>query len=389
MKHIWQEHKKQVVKDIRNFFLWLLSVAVVSLGLLSAVFYHYTGDLLGFFKLVRTFQLIDTNYAGNIPKQDLLNGALEGIVAKLGDKHSLYLDGEQFKDFSSQMTGSFAGIGVYISAAQEGALINDIIDDSPAHDQGLQRGDVIVAINGKATAGMKLEDISNAVRGPEGSQVTITIRRNGVDTDYMLTRRKIHVKTVAGQMVEGTDIGYIRVAVFSETTGEEFTKQFNDLKQQGMKKMILDLRDNPGGLVDQATNVASNFVPKNSTIMSYTDSTGHDKAYTAQGTDELIPMVVLINGNSASASEIVAGDVQDLQLGTIVGVKSYGKGTVQGVYPVGDDAAVKLTVAKYKTAKGRQIDGEGITPDVIVELQPGDTVDYQFEKAMEILKNQQ
>ena len=389
MKHIWKEHKLKLINDIVNGFLWIISVVVVSLVIIAGTFYHYTGDAFGFFKMLRTFQLIESNYAGTVPKQELLNGALEGIVKKLGDKHSIYLDGEQFKDFSSQMTGSFAGIGVYISSADEGALINGIIDDSPAHDQGLQRGDLIVAIDGKATAGMKLEDISNAVRGPEGSNVTITIRRNGADTDYTLTRRKIHVNTVAGQMVEGTDIGYIRIAVFSETTGEEFTKQFNELKQQGMKKMILDLRDNPGGLVDQATDVASNFVPKNSTIMSYTDSTGHDKAYTAQGTDDRIPMVVLINENSASASEIVAGDVQDLQLGTLVGVKSYGTGTVQGVYPVGNEAALKLTVAKYKTAKGRQIDGEGITPDVIVELQPNDTVDYQLEKALDILKNQQ
>lgn len=387
MKQIWQDHKQQFVRDLRRAAVWLLSVLVAAVVIVGGVSYVILGDSLGLFRLVQTFYIVESHYAGTIPKGALLNGALEGAVAKLGDKHSMYLDGEDFQNFTSQMSGTFAGIGVYISSVPEGALIADTIDDSPAQVAGLQRGDLIVAIDGKNTAGMALEDISKAVRGAEGTTVSVTIRRNGADTTYTLTRQKVHVKTVAGQMVEGTDIGYIRIAIFSENTGAEFTKQFQALKDQGMKKMILDLRDNPGGLVDQATDVASNFVPPNSTIMSYTDSSGHSKAFTAEGTDDRIPMVVLINENSASASEIVAGDVQDLQLGTIVGVKSYGKGTVQGVYPIGDDNALKLTVAQYHTAKGRQIDGTGIEPDVVVTLQPGDTVDHQLEKALEILKN--
>lgn len=387
MKHIWQDHKAAFWRDVRRIVVWVLSVFVVAVGAIGFASYALFGDAMGLLKLMQTMYVVQSHYAGTIHKGDLLNGALEGMVAKLGDKHSVYLDGEQFQDFTSQMSGTFAGIGVYISSAPEGALIADTIDDSPAQAAGLQRGDLIVAIDGKNTAGMKLEDISNAVRGAEGTKVSVTIRRDGADTTYDLTRQQVHVKTVAGQMVEGTDIGYIRIAIFSENTGDEFTKQYQALKDQGMKKVIIDLRDNPGGLVDQATAVASNFVPKDSTIMSYTDSSGHSKSYTANGTDDLLPLVVLVNENSASASEIVAGDVQDLGLGKIVGVKSYGKGTVQGVYPIGKDNALKLTVAQYKTAKGRQIDGIGIEPDVVVTLQPGDTVDYQLEKAVEILKN--
>ena len=194
------------------------------------------------------------------------------------------------------------------------------------------------------------------------------------------------MQTVGGQMIEGTDIGYIRVAIFSENTGEEFDKKFEELRGQGMNKFILDLRDNPCGLVDQATAVASHFVPPDSTIVSYTDRNGHDQAFTATGREDRIPMVVLVNGNSASASELVAGDVQDLQLGQVIGTKTYGKGTVQGIYGLGKDSAVKLTVAKYKTTKGREIDGVGVIPDIEVELQPGDTEDRQFEKALEVLK---
>lgn len=382
-----KNNKQEWRKHIKFACIWILSVMLAAAGMTAGFSYAYLGDPGGFLKIVRTLHLIEYYYAGDTQKQELLNGALEGMVAKLGDRHSMYLDGEAFSDFTNQMTGSFAGIGVYISTCEEGALINGIIDDSPAQEQGLQRGDVILAVDGKPAAGMKLEDISRAVRGPEGSAVAVVIRRSGADTTYSLERRRIHVPTVMGEIADGTDIGYLRIALFSENTGEEFTKKYNELKEKGMKKMILDLRDNPGGLVDQATHVASNFVPPGSTIMSYTDSTGREQSYVAPGTEDIIPIVVLINENSASASEIIAGDVQDLKLGTIVGVTSYGKGTVQGVYSIGDDNALKLTVAKYKTAAGRTIDGTGITPDAVITLQPGDTEDYQLKKAMELLQN--
>ena len=169
-------------------------------------------------------------------------------------------------------------------------------------------------------------------------------------------------------MVDGTDVGYIRVAVFSDGTADDFTKEFTKLREQGMNKLILDLRDNPGGIVEQAVGVASNFVPPNSTIVSYTEQDGKVDQYTAQGTDDPIPIVVLVNENSASASEIVAGAVQDMKLGPIVGVKTYGKGTVQGVFPLSQQSAVKVTVAKYRTTNGREIDGVGIEPDVVVPL---------------------
>ena len=152
--------------------------------------------------------------------------------------------------------------------------------------------------------------------------------------------------------------------------------------------MILDLRNNPGGLVDQAVEVAGNFVPQGSTVVSFTSSDGNTQTYTASGTGDTIPMAVLINENSASASEIVAGAVQDLGLGKIIGVRSYGKGTVQGVYGISNDDAVKLTVAKYHTANGREIDGAGIEPDIMVQLQPNDTTDYQLQKAIDVLKEE-
>ena len=365
---------------------WGLFTAACSVLLLVGLFYYYTGTPVGFIKFFRTLHVVEQNFPGAVDKQDLLNGALEGIVKKLGDKHSIYLDGDDFQAFSDQTSGSYAGIGVYIGSSEEGTIVAGVMDDSPAAEAGVQRGDLIQAINGTSTKGMSLEDISKTIRGPVDTTVTLTLGRNGESQEMAITRRQIHMKTVGGQMIEGTDVGYIRVAIFSENTGEEFTRQYQELRKQGMKRMILDLRNNPGGIVDQAVAVASNFVPKDSVIVSFTSRSGDESEYKANGSGDTIPLVVLINENSASASEIVSGAIQDLKLGPVIGTKSYGKGTVQGVYPIDSDDAIKLTVAKYRTASGREIDGVGIQPDIEVQLQPNDPEDYQYEKALEVVQ---
>lgn len=381
-------HKKKLSALLYKAFLWILSVLIAILVLFMSLSYYLMGDWLGGFKLYRTLYVVETYFADSVDKKKLFDGAVKGIVSTLGDKHSVYMAGDEFKDFKDQMSSSYAGIGVYIGSTDEGALIAGVIEDSPASEAELKRGDIIVAIDGTSTIGMKLEDISQKIRGPVDTKVTLTIREDGTDKDVTLTRRQIHMKTVVGQMVEGTKIGYIRIGVFGEDTGSEFTKEYQALREQGMEKFILDLRNNPGGLVDQAVEVAGNFVPQGSTVLSFTGSDGTMKTYTTSGTGDVIPMAVLINENSASASEIVAGDIQDLGLGKIIGVRSYGKGTVQGVYGISDEDAVKLTVAKYHTANGREIDGVGIEPDIEVRLQPNDAVDYQLQKALDVLQEE-
>lgn len=379
--------KKNMFQMLFRAIAWGLFTAACSVLLLVGLFYYYTGTPVGFIKFFRTLHVVEQNFPGAVDKQDLLNGALEGIVKKLGDKHSIYLDGDEFQAFSDQTSGSYAGIGVYIGSSDEGTIVAGVMDDSPAAEAGVQRGDLIQAINGTSTKGMSLEDISKTIRGPVDTTVTLTLGRDGGSQEVAITRRQIHMKTVGGQMIEGTDVGYIRVAIFSENTGEEFTRQYQELRKQGMKRMILDLRNNPGGIVDQAVAVASNFVPKDSVIVSFTSRSGEESEYKANGSGDTIPLVVLINENSASASEIVSGAIQDLKLGPVIGMKSYGKGTVQGVYPIDSDDAIKLTVAKYRTASGREIDGVGIQPDIEVQLQPNDPEDYQYEKALEVVQN--
>lgn len=258
--------KKHMFQMLFRAIAWGLFTAACSVLLLVGLFYYYTGTPVGFIKFFRTLHVVEQNFPGAVDKQDLLNGALEGIVKKLGDKHSIYLDGDEFQAFSDQTSGSYAGIGVYIGSSEEGTIVAGVMDDSPAAEAGVQRGDLIQAINGTSTKGMSLEDISKTIRGPVDTTVTLTLGRDGGSQEVTITRRQIHMKTVGGQMIEGTDVGYIRVAIFSENTGEEFTRQYQELRKQGMKRMILDLRNNPGGIVDQAVAVASNFVPKDSVI---------------------------------------------------------------------------------------------------------------------------
>ncbi len=364
---------------------WLMSVWICSCLLIGSAFYVYTGNPFGFVKFFRTLHIVETQYAGAVDKSALLDGALEGIVAKLDDKHSIYLDGDKYEFFSSQTSGTYGGIGVYLSNYDGQAMINEVMPGEPADEAGIRRGDTIIAINNDAVQEMNLADVSNEIRGKAGTTVSLTLRRDGQDFTVDVARRRIRMKTVAGQMLPGTDIGYIRVAIFSENTGKEFTEQYEALRQQGMNKVILDLRNNPGGLLDQALQVANNFFPEGSTLCSYVDRQGQETDYTVSGGGTTLPMIILVNENTASAAEIVAGSVQDLKLGTLVGTNTYGKGTVQGIYAIDEQNAVKVTVAKYKTANGRTVDGTGVAPDDVVPLQPNDEVDHQFARAYELL----
>lgn len=377
---------RQTWENVRRPLGYVCSGMIIMIVAMVGLFWYYTGRPSSMFEFFRTLEIIESHYAENVDKNAIFDGALQGMVSTLGDKHSTYLGGDLYKDFSAQMSGTYAGIGVYIASTDDGILIAGVMEGSPAEEAGLQRGDILVSIDGTSVEGYQLEDVSKHIRGPVDTSVDLVVRRNDEEQSFTVQRRQIHVPTVAGKMVDGTDVGYIRIAVFSDGTADDFTKEFTKLREQGMKKLILDLRDNPGGIVEQAVGVASNFVPPNSTIVSYTEQDGKLDQYTAQGTDDPIPIVVLVNENSASASEIVAGAVQDMKLGPVVGVKTYGKGTVQGVFPVDSSSAVKVTVAKYRTTNGREIDGVGIEPDVVVPLTPSDPEDSQFEKALEIIQ---
>ena len=338
-------------------------------------------------RLISTMSFVKSQYVDDVPLVQLVDGAIDGMVKSLGDKHSLYMDDEKFKSFMQQTEGSFGGVGIVMGFPQPGMCqVMSVMENTPSAQGGIQPLDEITQIDGAPVSDMQPEEMAAKIRGDEGTQVVLTIHRQGQeDFDVTLTRANIPLVTAKGTMVEDTDIGYIRIASFSENTSKEFAKELSELKEKGMKGLIIDLRANPGGLINSCVDIANQIIPAGE-IVSMTDRSGHKTIYESQLDSFDYPLVVLIDGNSASASEILAGAIQDRQLGTIVGTKSYGKGSVQTMMALSHGDGLKLTIARYYTPSGRSIDGTGIEPDVEVELPEGATYDEQLQKAIDIME---
>ena len=319
-------------------------------------------------------------------KEELFVNMLKGLVKGTHDKHTVYLDKDDMKELEMHTSSTYSGIGLLLDFSDGKTLkVGATMEGQPAEAAGLQKGDQILAIDGTPVSDIEKEDVANRIRGEEGTFVVLRILRNGEEQELSIERKTIVMPTVKGQMLT-EDIGYIRVTQFAEKTVDEFTKAYEELQSKGMKRLVLDLRDNPGGLITTAHGIGQYLVPKGP-IVTVQTRRGKTTAYMSRGDYPLIPLVVLINGNSASASEIIAGAVQDTKSGTIVGTKSYGKGTVQSVVQGLDEEGLKVTIARYHTPNDRVIDGIGIEPDEVVE--PSKTnpeEDVQMERAIEIVK---
>ena len=346
---------------------------------------HKVADLVRFFG---TMRLIETRYVDGVDEGKLLDGAISGMVQSLGDPHSIYMDKELYTKLMEHTEGAFGGIGVTMGFKDDKVTIISVLEGTPGEKAGLLAGDEIMAVDGTSVAELQPEEVVLGIRGEVGTQVALTIHREGQeDTDYQLTRDTIHVPSVKGLKLEGTDLGYIRIASFAENTGKEFKEEFKKVKDEGARGLVIDLRQNPGGLITSCVEVAREVVPKG-TIVSVVDKNGAKEEYASELEASQMPIVVLMDGGSASASEILAGALQDTGAGKVVGVQSYGKGSVQIVVPLMNEDGLKLTVAKYYTPSGRSIDGTGITPDVEAALVPESGVDSQLEKAKEVLKQE-
>ena len=368
-----------------------VAIAVATFLLTSGAFMYllqsWTGDAVGAVKLFRVIQQVKSRYVEDVPVETLMNGAIKGAVNALGDPHSAYLDAKMYREFQIQTEGSFSGVGIVLGVKDKILTVVSPIEGTPGDKAGIKSGDQIVKINGQDTKDMALDEAVTKIRGPEGTQVTLTIRRGQENKDYALTRSNIQLKSVTGKMLPD-GIAYIRLSVFNEQTGADFAAKYRELEKEGMKAIILDLRDNPGGLLGESVKVANKLVPKGP-IVSIVQRDGRRETHSSTLEAVKYPLVVLVNGGSASASEIVAGAVQDTAAGTLVGTKTFGKGSVQTVMGMGDGTAVKLTIAKYYTPKDRSINGTGIEPDVKIELpesKDGVARDTQQDKAVEILK---
>jgi carboxyl-terminal processing protease len=317
------------------------------------------------------FDTVRKDYVRPVDDNELVSSAIEGMVSAL-DPHSSYMDAKNFADMQIQTKGEFGGLGLEVTMQDGLVKVITPVDDTPAAKAGIKTGDFIAAIDSTPIQGMALDDAVTKMRGAPGSKVTLTILRQGAKKpfDVALTRAIIQVDSV--KFHRDGDIGYVRLSAFNEETTSGLDKAIRELRRQigpGVKGYIIDLRNNPGGLLDQAVSVASDFVPSGEIVSTRGRHPEDTTRYNANGHDETDgkPVVVLINGGTASASEIVAGALQDHKRATIVGMTSFGKGSVQTIIPLGEGGgALRLTTARYFTPSGHSIQATGIVPDVAV-----------------------
>lgn len=366
-------------------FLSLFLVSIFMLGIMIGAHGNRTAPASGdreIYEYLKTFSdvidLVKRSYVEEVKDKDIIYAAIKGILESL-DPHSSFLSPDMYKEMQTDTKGEFGGIGIEITVKDGFPTVIAPIEDTPAHRAGLKSGDHIVRIDGKPTKNMGLIDVVKLIRGQKGKPIVLTIVRNGVSgmKDYTIVRDTIFVKSVRFRMLDA-DYGYIRIAQFQEKTARDLASAMTELEkaQKGkpLKGLILDLRNDPGGLLEQAVEVSDKFLSEGVIVsiegrMTAKNADEGKMRFYAQkrGTDYLGPLVVLVNEGSASASEIVAGALQDYKRAVIVGKKTFGKGSVQTIFPLGDGSAVRLTTAKYFTPKGRSIQSEGIVPDIVVE----------------------
>ena len=341
----------------------VLPIAIVS-GLLIGLFIEplFSGDNV-FEQIKKIDKVLNTavkNYVEEVDPQKLTEAAIKGMLGEL-DVHSVYISAEEMKGVNEDFQGNFEGIGVEFDMINDSLTVVSPIVGGPSEQAGIQSGDKIVKVDGENVVGISRSDVPKKLKGPKGTQVVLDVKRSGKKDllTFTITRDKIPLNSIEGKfMIDGSDIGVVEVNRFSQTTYDELIQALRELKTQGMKKLILDLRGNPGGYLNQAQYVADEFLPGGDTIV-YTigRKPEFNEVYTAVPGNEFenIPLIIMINEGSASASEIVSGSIQDHDRGLIVGETSFGKGLVQRQYPIGDGSAFRLTIAKYYTPSGRCI----------------------------------
>ena len=317
------------------------------------------------------FERIRADYVEKPGAKDLIENAINGMLTGL-DPHSSYMNANSFRDMQVQTKGEFGGLGIEVT--QDGGYIKVIspIDDTPASRAGIKPGDLIVAIDGQSVQGLSLNEAVDKMRGAPNTKIVLIIRREGADKplEVTLTREKIRIQVVKSRLLDG-NIAYVRLASFTESANDEVRKAIASLRAQAggkLRGIVLDMRNNPGGLLDQAIAVSNDFIDKGEIVSTRARHSEDSQRWNARGgaIAANVPMVVLINGGSASASEIVAGALQDHHRAIVIGTRSFGKGSVQTVIPLPGDTAMRLTTARYYTPSGRSIQNLGITPDVEV-----------------------
>ena len=354
---------------------------------------EYTSTEMSLVKTLESFKtMLEQKYIGEIDEEKMIDGAIKGYVEGIGDPYTTYLTKDEMKEFTEETNSEYVGIGVYLTnnKADNTILVVGIMKAAPALDAGMQAGDVIEKVNDIAYTGDQLDDAIKILKGEEGTNVKVTVLRDGKEIDLTITRKKITVEHVASQMLEN-NIAYIQVDSFDSGVAKAFEQQITELKNGGAKGIIIDLRSNGGGIVDEATGIADLFLKKNETIL-ITKGKEDKEEVTISKNDPIIqdiPVVVLVNEGTASASEILSGALKDKYPSTtIVGKRTYGKGVIQTLYNLSDGSGLKVTTEEYYTPNHNKINKEGIKPDVEINLTKDEDGYYEtdIDKDAQILK---
>lgn len=371
----------------------LLIVGLVSCGLRfgvsSGVLDQETAE-----KLEVLEQLVDKMYFGDVDQEELRSGIYEGYISGLDDPYSVYYDEKATEEMMETTSGEYDGIGAVMSQNLETGVItvSQVYEGSPAEKAGIRAEDILYKVDGEEVTDRELNEVVTDIKGEKGTKVTLTLLRGEKreEIETVAVRETLEYRTVSSEMMDD-GIGYIQITEFDGVTYDQYTEAYAELEDQGMQGLIVDLRGNPGGNLDTVCDILDTILPEGLIVYTEDKEGTRDEKVSDEEHQIDIPMAVLVNGYSASASEIFSGAVQDYGLGKIVGTQTYGKGVVQQIFDLKDGTSVKLTISEYFTPKGRSIDGEGITPDVEVEYEYDEEnpdKDNQLEKALDVVREE-
>lgn len=339
-------------------------------------------------KLNAIDSVLESFYFGDVDDETAKDNIYKAYLSSYGDKYTMYYTADEYKALKESTNGKFYGIGAVCQLSGEGGvLLVDVYDNGAGYQAGLRSGDRVVNVDGRDIADMELSSAVALIKGDKGTSVTLEVIRGTERLTFSAVRDAVEAKTVSYTLLDN-NIGYLSISQFEEVTTKQFKAAVEDLQSQGMKGLVIDIRNNPGGLLDTVVGMLKYMLPDG--LIVYTeDKQGNRKEYKGQDNDEFnLPLAVIVNGNSASASEIFAGAIQDYGKGTIIGTQTYGKGIVQTVKPLTDGSAIKFTIAKYFTPKGQDIHGKGVTPDMVVEYDTDADVDTQLDAAIKNVEAQ-
>lgn len=339
-------------------------------------------------KLNAIDSVLESFYFGDVDDETAKDNIYKAYLSSYGDKYTMYYTADEYKALKESTNGKFYGIGAVCQLSSEGGvLLVDVYDNGAGYQAGLRSGDRVVNVDGRDITDMELSSAVALIKGDKGTSVTLEVIRGTERLTFSAVRDAVEAKTVSYTLLDN-NIGYLSISQFEEVTTKQFKAAVEDLQSQGMKGLVIDIRNNPGGLLDTVVGMLKYMLPDG--LIVYTeDKQGNRKEYKGQDNDEFnLPLAVIVNGNSASASEIFAGAIQDYGKGTIIGTQTYGKGIVQTVKPLTDGSAIKFTIAKYFTPKGQDIHGKGVTPDMVVEYDTDADVDTQLDAAIKNVEAQ-